>query len=122
MNLIEFIQGDLRNAWIEEEGIKVYVRKSRRHLGIMGERRVCGNVFDVATLEASNPGHGAFTKFMRKLEEEWDGPILVESVLVVRLTDKLLRMGFAPMPTPNSCCVELMGHSDNFIKHAEKGK
>lgn len=80
------------NAYVKEDGFKhLYVRIGRRYID--GETRE--PVLDIANLEASRPGKGAFTELIARPQEEYpDLVLLVECVLNVRFVKKLEEMGF----------------------------
>jgi GNAT superfamily N-acetyltransferase len=78
MTLQQFLESDLRNSWISEGYIDVYVRKSRRIID--GQLTPC---FDVAsvTVQEDQQGKGLFTQFMQRIILEIDTMIYVESIL-----------------------------------------
>jgi hypothetical protein len=74
-----------RNRWLEDETLKVYVRRSIRFLN---DCRY--NMLDVANIAASPPGQGRFTKFLDYAERmrPYQG-IFIESVINRRLAEFL---------------------------------
>lgn len=80
------------NSYVKEPGFAhLYVRIGRRFIN--GEVR--DPVLDIANLEASRPGNGAFTDLIEHLKTEHpDLILLVECVLNVRFERKLEEMGF----------------------------
>ena len=67
--LEQFLESDLRNAWIKFECIQIYVRKSQRiNLHKHNRKTPAVPVFDIANMSASITGTGAFTKFLHHLE------------------------------------------------------
>ena len=82
MNFKGFITSGLRNHWIREPGLSLYVRKSVRQ----------GIDYDLASLQADTPGEGAFSRFLDKYE---DAHIFyVECILNPRLVPYLTRRGY----------------------------
>lgn len=95
MNLTEFIASDCRNMWIEDDNIKVYVRKSTRF--IEGEMKP---FLDIASVLVDEQGKGTFTKFMTDAMCT-DKNLYVESIMnpiVLRICDKL---GFTTVIKPD---------------------
>ena len=82
MDLKEFLNSPIRNVWIEEPGIGIYVRKSIR----------IGVDIDLANMEADEPGKGALTLFLDKYEPHH--VFCVEGVLNPRLVPYLVRRGY----------------------------
>ena len=98
MNLSEFISSKLRNAWIEERNIKVYVRKSIRLFG--KEMYQC---LDLATAEVDEDkkGRGIFTKFLKQFDQEakkLNRAVFLESILEPRLLEFFLKNGYKYVP------------------------
>jgi hypothetical protein len=103
-------------AWVTEPGFRaLYVRKGSRYIGGVGiEGRRYNHVFELASIDAENPGEGAFKKLLEKLELVWKGPIFIESVLSVRFGSALLRMGFVPVyPNDNGIGNFVKGLNEN---------
>jgi len=103
--VIKFLSGKERNAWLRARGFDVYVRK--------GFHRVDGDVitcFDIANIEQQDEakrGKGKFKAFVVELKKllESDAKlrgdikaIYVESVLNKRLESSLPSMGFKREP------------------------
>ena len=86
--LIDFVNGQKRNAWLSDEKIEVYVRKATRL--IHGEYI---KTFDIASVTAHPKGHGHFTEFL-SMVEKLGFPVYVESVLNRRLESFLVRKGY----------------------------
>lgn len=78
MSLQEFLESSLRNAWIVDGFIDVYVRKSKRIID--GKMVDCFDVASVSVQE-DQQGKGLFTDFMRMVIERMDCCIYVESIL-----------------------------------------
>ena len=92
MNLTEFISSEhIRNQWISEPHLRAYVRRSNRL--IEGKSIKC---FDLASIEVDhehwNKGH--LTHLLRRLKEEQDLPIYVESILNPAVTNVCRKEGF----------------------------
>lgn len=82
MNFEEFTKSIQRNQWIEEDGIMIYVRKSiyKTH------------DFELATLNASNPGNGALGRFLDKYESKY--VFFIENIFSKRLQNYFLRRNY----------------------------
>ncbi|MCK9567488.1 hypothetical protein M0R72_00900 [Candidatus Pacearchaeota archaeon] len=95
MNLDQFItqvlEHGVRNAYVEEPGFDtLYVRVAIRFFDGQQMRTI-----DLATIGASNPGGGAFTKLVARLREKYPTmTIFVESVQTEWFRNKLRAMGF----------------------------
>ena len=77
-----FLGTKLRSLWIREPGIDIYVRRSVR-LGVE---------IDIATINADEPGKGAFTRFLDKYEPHHI--FYVECIHEPRLVPYLARRGY----------------------------
>jgi len=77
-----FLTYRLRNAWVREPGIDLYVRKSIRK----------GVDIDLSNMEADEPGQGALTKFLDKYEPRH--VFCVENIHNPRLPAYLERRGY----------------------------
>jgi hypothetical protein len=86
-----FLNSTKRNLWIENDEIKIYIRKSKRFF----KNRVL-DFFDFASIEVENTGQGLFTKILKKFEEIYpDKNIFIESVLTERFADYIKnKLGF----------------------------
>jgi hypothetical protein len=103
MTLGQFIASGGRNAWVKAPGFEgLYVRRGPRILN--GER--FDLVLDLATMNASKPGRGAFTRLVTQLHPRHI--LYVENALEERFQAKLLRMGFRRASTP-MCFYLLIG-------------
>lgn len=83
MTLAEFIKGPFRNEWIEDSGLRVYLRKAYHTSDGLFCRAGFGD--SVATLEivnvtAEHPGEGCFTAFLNEVERKF-ARIYIENVL-----------------------------------------
>jgi len=100
----KFIKSNLRNLWISNDEIKIYIRKSKRNFK--------GNMydfFDFASIDVTEPNSGLFTKILKKFEEEYpDKKIFIESVLTERFADYIKNVLKFEEETPN--------YSNNFYK------
>jgi len=99
MNFKEFIASNFVNLWIREPYIRIYVRKSYRHLG--GKNLI--PCFDIGNVEVSERHRGkkVFTRFLRRVEQhakETGRAVFVESVMEPRLADFLKRFGYRVDP------------------------
>ena len=86
-----------KNSWVKETGFKnLYVRLSQRYLE--GEMRP---VIDLASIEATKPGRGTFTRLVERLRSQHPTKsIYVECVLQPRFSEMLVsRLGFKVSPT-----------------------
>lgn len=97
LTLDEFIESvqngrNFRNAYVRFKGFKeLYVRYTRRMLGA----EIRYPVLDLAVVEATHPGRGAFTKLFEHIRSKYpDTWLYVESVLNDRFSAKLIKMGF----------------------------
>ena len=81
-----------RNLWIEDENMKVYVRKSRR---LLAGKMICA--LDIATIsvDESKQRQGFCTNFLTEAHESnpWDATF-VECVLDKNLSSSLIRRGW----------------------------
>lgn len=87
-------------AKIREDGLRIYIRKV-----MMPHRLKLGCDFELATLDADQPGAGALTRFLDRYEKEYG--FFVESIHNPRLYHYLLRRGYvdAPNSHPVAPCV-----------------
>lgn len=77
-----FLAGTMRNAWVREPGIELYVRRSIR----------IGVGIDIANVNADKPGQGSFTRFLDKYEP--DHVFCVELIHNPRLPAYLAKRGY----------------------------
>jgi hypothetical protein len=83
MNFKQFIKLlNLRNSWIVEEGLSIYVRRSIYPT----------HDYELASLNADSPRGGSLTKFLNEYEKEY--AFLVENCLNKRLEKFLLKRGY----------------------------
>lgn len=95
------LQYHLKNAWLAEKHIQVYVRRSVRM--IEGEMVPC---LDISSVEVDEDmrGIGIFTGFLKRFEEaakEMGRPVYIESILVPRFANFLRRRGYVDHPIGN---------------------
>jgi hypothetical protein len=74
----------LRNSWIEEPGLSIYVRKPT---GLTHNAD-----FELASMEAEDPGRGSLRAFLERNEPSYT--FYVENVLNERLTSFFERRGY----------------------------
>lgn len=86
MTFDEFIASPVTNAWIEEDGLKVYVRKS-----------IYKGLIDIANVNAAKRGKGAFTRFLVRLEEQGYA-LHIENVIADRFADYFRKLGWTEIP------------------------
>jgi hypothetical protein len=85
MNFEKFVASGFRNAWIEEPGIDLYVRR-----GWWPETR---GDYELGNLQAHKPGKGALTKFLDKYEPKYR--FFIENILEnPRLEEYFKRRGY----------------------------
>ena len=94
--LEQFLESDLPNAWIKFECLAIYVRKSHRiNLNKDNVKATPVPVFDIANIETTKQGTGAFTRFLHHLEAVLKSTklqiIYVENLLNNRLYNFLKR-------------------------------
>ena len=90
MTLQEFLESPLRNSYIYEEHIEVYVRKSKRF--IEGETRDFLDIANV-TVEEKYRNQGVFTEFLKRASKTGRN-IFVESILNPALEHICEKQGF----------------------------
>jgi hypothetical protein len=92
MNLDEFLRSNLRNSYIRENHMEVYVRKSTRL--IKGEWIQFIDVANV-TVEWDFRSKGIFTGFLKSLIFDYEFNIYVESILNPIVERICLNLGFS---------------------------
>lgn len=106
MNLNSFLLNlHLRNAWIQEPHMKIYVRRSKRSLDV----HLIESCLDLASVEVSEKyrGKGLFTKFVERFEqaaEDLDRTVFVESILEPRLVGFFEGRGYKQMDNSTPTC------------------
>ena len=105
MNFDTFIKAEsVKNAWIYERDIAIYVRRSTRFIN---EKAVkCLDIGSVEVVE-KHRGIGIFTSFLSRFEEEakkLNRAVFVESILNNRLAKFLSRRGYTIHPHSVELC------------------
>jgi hypothetical protein len=82
----DFVDSDFfnRSEWVKEFGVRIYVRKPVSALHSAD--------FEIANIEADNPGRGNLTKFLNEYEPKYS--FLYENVMNERLLAYLVRRGY----------------------------
>jgi len=105
MNFDTFIQSEkVRNAWIYERDIAVYIRRSQRFIN--DKAIFCLDIGSVEVVE-NHRGIGIFTSFLNRFEEaamKLNRAVFVESILNARLVSFLARRGYAKHPHSADFC------------------
>jgi hypothetical protein len=84
MSFDEFVVfRSMRNSWVQEPGIELYVRRS------IPSR---GTDFDLANMNADRPGSGALTAFLDKYEPLYS--FYIENLLNPRLVPYFEKRGY----------------------------
>lgn len=103
MNLDQFLaEKNLRNTWIREHHLDVYVRKSFRLLDASTTATPCLDIGSVEVDEGQH-GKGIFTAFLERFEQvakTEKRAVYIESILNNQLKTFLLSRGY--QMTPNS--------------------
>lgn len=109
-SLKSFLESPLRNEWIGDDTIKVYVRKSRRN--IEGQMIDC---LDIATVEVEEEerGKGIFTDFLKDaIALNSFTCIFIENVQQDWFAQFFMRQGFKRDPRHmEDCCLYLIDNS-----------
>jgi hypothetical protein len=106
MNLNTFLADQrLRNAWIKEPHLSVYVRKSRRSLTTY----IVMDCLDIASIEVSvrHRNKGYFSHFLVVFEQaarDTNRAVYVENVISPILPTFLTGLGYKQTPTSTSDC------------------
>lgn len=106
MNLYDFLSNDsIRNTWIYEHDIEVYIRRSLRTLS----GSYTASCFDVANVSVTEErrGCGIFTGFLSEFEthaKTRNRVVYVESILEPRLYQFLLKRGYTTHSLSHSIC------------------
>ena len=90
--IIDFINGSVRNAWLNFNEMEVYVRKSVRSFPSIERTIWCFDVANINVIESAQ-GKGKFTKFfddLIKIANEHDfEAIFIESVINEKFAESL---------------------------------
>lgn len=95
----------IRNTWIYERDIKVYVRRSTRYID--GNSVLCLDIASVEVLEKRR-GQGLFKAFLNRVEKAaaaMNREVFVESILEPRLLQFLLKRNYTLVPNSIPPCV-----------------
>lgn len=95
------------NEWVDHPGFNgLYLRKGAILIRINDKAWWCEPCLTIASVEAENPGQGAFTRLIEKLKKEYNFAIYVENAHEKRFQEKLLKLGFTQVN---------FDHGPNFI-------
>lgn len=108
MNLKEFIESDIKNIWIEEPNIRVYVRRSLRCL----TGNTLEKCLDIASVEVdeNKQRQGIFTKFLVEFEQsakKLNRYVFIESILHEKLLEFLVKRGYEYTDVSTLTCPSL---------------
>lgn len=124
MNVVEQLQKFIAEShefrynrkWLEDDEMKVYVRRGRRHLpsqdvmNMLSSQLSASSTKEALTLELASidvlqQGEGRFTEFLAEAEKlnPWDA-IFIENVLTTRFESYFIRNGFLPVPNTTPIC------------------
>jgi len=106
--LQEFVEGNVKNQWIDFGAINAYLRKSIRP----GPDGKLHDFFDIASVSAKTQNKGHFTKFLTDVER-LDINIYIESVLNDNLALFLEKRGYVRAKTYSS-------EDRNYFKMVER--
>ena len=86
----EFMNLPIKNKWIGNDEIKIYIRKSKRYIN---EKMI--DCFDIATIEVEKQGKGLFTKILDQIIQKYPTTnIFIESIMEPRFRGFFKRKGF----------------------------
>ena len=103
-----FLAGPERNSWVKIPGLRIYLRKATHLIHTEGEP-VMIQCIDLASLEATKPGKGAFTRFLVDFEDYVDTlyrekAIYIENVMSDRFASFFeRRAGYIACNAPDRC-------------------
>jgi hypothetical protein len=99
MSIDEFLRSGLRNSHVREAGFStLYVRYGERYLA--GKKY---KTLDLASIEATVPGTGAFKQLVWRLRTHYPHlALFVENVMVLQFEEGLERLGFKREPAYGS--------------------
>lgn len=99
MNFRQFISNDkLRNTWVYERDIAIYVRRSTRYIN--NDFVPCLDIGSVGVTDKKQ-GRGIFTKFLSRFENgarKMKRAVFIESILNPQFYDFLKRKGYQTCP------------------------
>lgn len=95
MKFAQFVASPLRNDWIKEPGISIYIRRAIRK----------DADYDLANMQSTDPGKGSLTRFLDTYEPHYK--FYIENIFNERLIPYFLRRGynFANGHTEPQCMV-----------------
>ena len=105
MNFDTFIVSPkIRNCWVHERDLSVYVRRSMRFIG-----KEAVKCLDIASVEVNEKrrGCGIFKEFLARFEVEaknLNRAVFVESILEPRLLQFLFKRGYIKHPHSTDIC------------------
>jgi hypothetical protein len=104
MTFNEFLNSEWQNYWIEEPGIRIYIRKTPKRF-----KHKWGDL-QLASLSAKKPGDGALTRFLLKYEPKYQ--FYIENVFEQRLVSFFQNRGYVilnkewyPFPQHPACMI-----------------
>ena len=91
--LVDFLNGQKRNLWLQDSEIEIYVRKSKRYLGHPPEMI---DVLDIATISVveEEQNKGRFTRFLLFVQEVYLGNLFIENVQTQKFANFFRRLGW----------------------------
>lgn len=113
MTTKEFIESTLRNSYITEDTVTIYLRKSMRL--IEGRILPCIDIANIS-VESESREKGKFTDYMNMMIKEYgeENNLYVESILNPVIIPLLERVGFKKLPHQDN--VNMIRLKDNDIK------
>jgi len=85
----DFYDSGLRNSWLRNDNINIYVRKSKRFIN-----NQMIDFLDLATIDIFPQGQGIFTKLLSRILEQFDDNIFIESILSERFLNFFIEKDF----------------------------
>jgi hypothetical protein len=98
-----FLKTKDKNKWLEVDGFKMYVRKSKRYFN-----NTVYECVDLATIEAEEQGTGLFTIILNKILDKYKNVnFYVENVLTDRFFNFFKKYGFVDYPLYPNCLIKI---------------
>lgn len=94
MNFEQFVESGMRNAWIEEPGISLYVRKS-----FLPKLR---GDYELANMTATKKGTGSLANFLNRWESKYQ--FFIENVLDPKFNQYWLDRGYTMLSKGPPAC------------------
>ena len=95
----DFLNSNLRNTWIGNDSIRIYIRKSKR-----GYNKEMLDFFDFASIDVAETSNGLFTQILKRFEEIYPNMnIFIESVLTDRFASYIKNNLEFEEILPNPC-------------------